>query len=320
MATATKPEARRTGDSPPSRAGGTKPPWPHVHPLPVMRVTRYDRVSSGMIAVVLGLILTVIGVVAWWYTTRPAPEPVLVPLEILATGGYEDGSPDETLHVESPEEEIPNASPVEEQIDDLQIEEALDTVVELSDRATEQMEQIVADDPQSGGTPGSMQGTGGRPLGVGGGPGGGVPAEQRWFVRFAEDGSLDIYARQLDAFGIELGIIFPSRGELTYLSNLSRNPPSQRTVQTGANEQRLYMTWQGGQRKDADVKLIQRAGIDPTGGIIFHFYPRETEQLLARLEQSYANRSPREIRRTYFVVVPQGNSFTFAVTRQQYLR
>lgn len=320
MATATKPEARRREETPSSRAGGRAPDKPHAHSLPVMRVTRYDRVSSGMIALVLGLILAVIGIVVWWYTTRPAPEQVLVPLEIMATGGYEDGSPDETLNVESPEEEIPNASPVEEQIDDLQIEEALDTVVELSDRATEQMETITADDAQTGGTPGSMEGTGGRPLGEGGGPGGGVPAEQRWFVRFAEDGSLDVYARQLDAFGIELGIVFPQRGELIYLSNLSRNPPSQRTVKTGENEERLYMTWQGGQRKDADTKLIERAGIDTTGGIIFHFYPRETEQLLLRLERSYANRSPREIRRTYFVVIPQGNSFTFAVTRQQYFR
>ena len=310
MATATKPEARRKEDAA-SRGGGSAP---HELALPVMRVTRYDRVSSGMIAVVLGLILTVIGIIAWWYTTRPAPDQVLVPLEIMATGGYEDGSPDETLSIESPLEEVPNAIPEEKE---LPIQDALDVVIEFSDRATEQIEQVV--DIQEDGVPGSMTGTG-RPLGEGGGPGGGVPAEQRWFVRFAEDGSLDVYARQLDAFGIELGIVFPSRGELIYLSNLSRTPPSQRTVKTGANEQRLYMTWQGGQRKDADSKLFQRAGIDTTGGIIFHFYPRETEQKLLQLERSYANRSPREIRRTYFVVIPQGNSFTFAVTRQQYLR
>jgi hypothetical protein len=80
------------------------------------------------------------------------------------------------------------------------------------------------------------------------------------------------------------------------------------------------MSWQGGQRKQADVKLLQKAGVDATRGIILHFYPAETEEMLARLERSFANRSERDIRRTYFVIVPQGRGFTFAVSRQTYFR
>lgn len=77
------------------------------------------------------------------------------------------------------------------------------------------------------------------------------------------------------------------------------------------------MTWQGGgTRREADVKLFQRAGVDASQGTIFHFYPRETEQLLMTIEQQYAGRRQQEIRRTYFVVERGGDGFVFRVTRQ----
>ena len=47
---------------------------------------------------------------------------------------------------------------------------------------------------------------------------------------------------------------------------------------------------------------------------------QQIEQTLARLEQSYANRPVKDIRRTYFTVVPQRGGYTFAVTRQTYFR
>ena len=70
----------------------------------------------------------------------------------------------------------------------------------------------------------------------------------------------------------------------------------------------------------ADAELFERAGEDARSGSILHFYPPATEQLLARLERDYRNRSVKEIRRTYFTVIPQGNGFAFAVTRQLYFR
>jgi hypothetical protein len=290
------------------------------HPLPVMRVTSFDRVSSFMMSAVLAAIVTVIAIVCWWYATRPATVPVLQPLELVAAGGYEDGSPDETLNVESPEEENPFASPVEEQMDEQQIEEVLDAVVELSDRASEQVQQVLAQDAATGGVPGSYRGTGGRPLGEGGGAGGGVARENRWFVKFADQESLEEYSKQLDFFGIELGVAYPQRSELVYVSKFSQATPAKRVVKTGKGEMRLYMTWQGGQRKAADIKLLAKAGVDPSGGIMLQFYPAQTEQLLAQAERSYANRPEREIRRTYFVIVPRGRGYSFAVTQQTYFR
>jgi hypothetical protein len=269
---------------------------------PVMRVTRYDVVTSFMIALILGLIVACAWLIAVWFTNK-LPEPKgPVELEIVElAGGEEDGSPDETLFVESPED------PVE----DPAVEETMENVVELSDQLAEMKPPT---EPVTGSQTGSAQGTGRSPLGSGGGPGR-LGREQRWYVRFS-DGTLDLYARQLDFFGIELGALIPPK--IVYISNLSAATPMKREVTSGSGENRMYMTWRGGNRKGGDIKLFQKAGVNVGDGVVFHFYPKQTEQMLADLERRYANRSPNEIRRTYFSVQGSGSQFQFVVTRQSY--
>jgi hypothetical protein len=279
-------------------------------PQPYLKVTRHDKISATMYVIVITL--TVLAILALMRVEWEEPPIQLVPMQFVADGGYEDGNPDETLLVESPFEETPNPSPVEEVIEEDTLQEVLENVVELSNTASEQAVQVTSTEALNSGTPGSARGTG-RPLGTGGGRYGGIPAEERWFIRFADGSSVDEYARQLDFFGIELGVLLP--GRLVFISNMSTTPRV-REVATGSGEERLYMTWQGGNRKDADVKLFQRAGIDASQGTIFHFYPPATEQLLATLEVQYAGRRTQEIRRTYFVVARGGDGFVFNVTRQ----
>ncbi|MEZ6068517.1 MAG: hypothetical protein R3B90_23030 [Planctomycetaceae bacterium] len=76
----------------------------------------------------------------------------------------------------------------------------------------------------------------------------------------------------------------------------------------------------GGAREAIDRDLLKKAGVDTAGGQIFQFYPDDTVRLLGTIEIQYANRSPKEIRRTYFSVLPQGGGYTFTVTQQTYLR
>ena len=109
-------------------------------------------------------------------------------------------------------------------------------------------------------------------------------------------------------------------GKLTYLSNLSADKPQLRTADSGAGEDRLYFTWQGGGRRMADIELFKKAGVDVGTAPIFHFYPQQAEEQLARLEVDYRKRSTRDIRRTYYSVEPRGPSFQFVVTRQAYFR
>lgn len=278
---------------------------------PVMRINSYDRASSFMIAAVIALFCCVIAALGyWWSTRRPAP-PELVIMEVIDVvgGGDLDGAPDETLAVESPE-------PIE--AEQLEVQEQLDVVTDVSDAAALQTATLFEPEIEETGEQGSLEGTGRRPLGFGPGSGGGVAREMRWYVSFSNEASLTSYAQQLDYFGIELGAVFKD-GRLVYLSNMSKTPRT-RTVNTGKGEERLYFTWQGGDRKQADIQLFQKAGVDAGGANILHFYPEKIENHLATIEVLYANRTAKEVRRTYFSVVPQKGNFIFQVTRQTYLR
>jgi len=285
---------------------------------PEMRVTPYDRASSGMVAIVVGLMVAVFALVSAWMMNRSSDVESLVPVEMIEfPGGVEDGAVDETLLVESPEDPVPDAAP-EETDEEMEVEEVFDSVTELADVSAEQMLKQYESDAVSSGTTGSREGTGRRALGIDGGQGG-LPAEQRWFIQFADQSDIQEYASQLDFFGIELGTILPS-GKLVYLSGLSQPKPSIRETTSGKNEKRMYMTWQGGKLKLADRTLFKKVNIDVSTSRVLHFYPRQTETLLATLERDYANRKISDIRRTYFVVEKNRKGYNFRVTRQSYFR
>jgi hypothetical protein len=300
--------------SPPSDRTGPRRKSP---PAPVMRVNFFDRLSAGMISTVIGLSVGVLAVFLWWLSTRPPRQEFLAPMELVnASGGSADGAPNETLDVQSPEDAVENASATEDVLE-TDVTQAVQNVVELATVATEQAQQV-SSAGVPGGSPGSAHGSGRKALGSGQGQGG-IPNEQRWVIRYSDEASLAEYAKQLDHFGIELGALLPD-GQMIYLSKISSAMPVQRAATSGKDEQRLYMTWQGGSRKDADVKLFARVGLDVSRAILFHFYPKPIEQLLMTREYQYAKRNALDIRRTYFSVVKQGEGFDFAVTRQIYLR
>lgn len=284
--------------------------------VPVMRVTLYELVSSWVIALFVGLLVTCILVVTVYLTTRLPKPPQAIPVELVELpGGFEDGSPDETLRVDSPEPEARDAVPADAVADQVEIAEAIEAVVEMSEAATQQVQQQFDTGVQNTGKVGSAKGTGRRALGFGTGTGG-IPREQRWFVKFGERSSLDEYARQLEFFGIELGALLPD-GRLAYLTNLTAAAPEVRYVKGGASEARLYMTWQGGERRGADVQLFAKANVQAQGDtVIFHFYPKVTENKLAQLELDYRNRPVKQIRRTYFAVEPDAGGYRFSVFRQ----
>lgn len=284
-----------------------------------MGVTRYDNVRAFMWAIVLGLF---IGVTYLYVLYLSQLEPVVedrVALELIEIpGGAEDGAIDETLKVDSPEPPTQDAALTDVDAEVTEMEETLDNVIDVADQATSQAPQQFEMDYENTGKKGSATGSGRRALGSGG-DGAGVPREQRWFIRFSDSGTIDTYARQLDFFKIQFGLLTPN-GQLNYVWNFTQASPDTRSVNTGKNEKRLYMTWQGGGRKDADVKLFQKAKIDGRRGTIFHFYPANVEQNLARLELGYRNKPVEQIRRTYFVVQPEGDGYKFVVTRQTYFQ
>jgi hypothetical protein len=311
----------------PSALAAPARPGRRAQPI-VTKVTLYERVSSALMAAMLGVGAILFAAVTYWLSHRPPPELKVVPLEIVQLepevdfGGSLDGVVGGTAEVDTGMEggggggeSIGSDVPT--------LETTLATVTSVAGTAAQQTTSAYLDaaTPSSNttgsGTGGSGTGTGGGrpPLGFGPGKGGGVPRELRWFVSFADDNSLDEYAKQLDAFGIELGVLMPD-GRLIYVSQLSKPAPMQRVSTSGKDEKRLYFTWQGGERQQADLKLFQKAGINVGKGTIYHFYPPRLEEVLATLEFNYAKRKAKEIRRTYFVVEKQGGAYGFKVTRQ----
>ncbi|MCA9093956.1 MAG: hypothetical protein KDA68_10745 [Planctomycetaceae bacterium] len=292
----------------------TQPP-----PKPVMRTTSYERVNSGLLSVIIGLVVAVVCLYIMWMGLWPDPPQRTVPVEIVElSGGVEDGTPGEELRVDSPLPEIPDATPNEESTDEpSEIEETLDQVMDLSDEATNLAERQFEVQTATAGRAGSSKGTGRR--GLGSGPGrSGFPREQRWFVTFADQSSITEYARQLDFFGIELAALYPE-GKIVFLSNLSKTV-SKRTAESGKGETRLYMTWQGGSRRLADMELLKKNGVDTTNTVVMQFYSKETETMMAQLELDYGKRKVDEIRRTYYAIEPDGTGYRFRVTRQIYFR
>ena len=280
-----------------------------------MGETQYDLATAALISVAVALLSLVAVLVAIWLSNLLPTNTTLTPLLPPGDGGYEDGSPDETLHVESPEDPSDDPSLSNDQ-QEMQLEQVLEQVITVSESAAEMVAPNEYTDATAGGNPGSAEGTG-RPLGTGGGLTGGTPREQRWYVQFADKGDLKSYARQLDFFGIELGVAFRD-GRIVYVKDFSTTPAIRRE-RVSAAEKRLFMNWQdGGDRIKADMELLIQAGVeDVSSGVILHFYPRDTEEMMARLEYEYAKLPADQIRRTYFDVTRDGDGFRFAVASQR---
>ena len=287
---------------------------------PHIKVTKYDVAVSVLSTSALFAVLTLIVMVCIWLANMlPSPQKKQVIMLPPGDGGYEDGDPDATPNVESPEDAAEDPSLANEETDVTELEEVIEQISDVVDDAAAITAPNESASSRNTG-PEVADGTGGRPLGTGGGGRGGSKREQRWIVEFADKEDLKSYAAQLDFFGIELAALFQSEGQLIYMNNMSADKPATRVIEEGAagGEQRLFTNWADGseERRQADVELFQKAGVDASPAAILHFYPAETENLMATIEQEYGGRTVAEIRKTYFRVRRTGNSYEFYVQKQ----
>ena len=291
----------------------------------------YDRVTSFLMAIVLGAIL-IVGLLGLIYiTTQAYASRVTAPLLIVEVNGSGGGTPEgmagstETLDVPGSEAGLQASNNEEEagQFEEPSVQSVpgamLDAVAEAGSGLAEVDLGPVM--PSGGalatGKRASKLGSGGSGLGFG--PGDGVVArEQRWSIIFNEGQTDDEYARQLDALRVELAVV-AGPDQLIYVSNLSSPQPTKR-YGSGRNDGRLYFLWQGRGRKNCDFNLLRKAGIDVGEGVVLQFYPKAVEDQLAQLEVRYRGRQPSEIRVTRYAVVPRGDGFGFQVIAQETLR
>jgi hypothetical protein len=310
-------------------AAKTKEPEPELE-VKVLGESRYDQITSMLMAIVLGAIL-VVGWLALVYVSNQAyASRVTSPLQIIEVmaggGGSPEGTPGSTEKIEiAGADTAAMASNNEEpagEFEEPALEQTPGAMLETVAEAGQSLAEVdlgavmPSGGPVGSGRRASKLGTGGPGLGFGPGDGG-VPAEQRWSIIFNQGQTPEEYARQLDAFGVELAVVVGD--QLLYLSNLSSPTPTKRQG-SGRGDHRLYFLWQGRGRKASDIALFQKAGIEVGDAPLFQFYPPEAERLLAEKEVRYRGRQPGEIRVTRFTVVPNGNRYDFQVVAQEALR
>ena len=314
----------------------SEPPVAEEPREPIARVrgeSDYDRVTSFLMAIVLGAFM-IVGWLGLIYLTNQAyANRVTAPIQIVEVSGGGGGSPDGTPGLTEKvdmagADPSPFASNNEEEPRDFEepsvqatpgamldaVEDASDAIAEMDIAAAMPSGGVLASGKRS-----SKLGTGGVGLGPGFGSGdGGVAREQRWTIVFAPGQSPDEYAQQLDGIGVELAVV-AGPNQLAYVSKFSDAKPTVR-YGSGQGDGRLYFLWQGRGRKGSDLALIQKAGIEVGDKDVFQFYPPGVEQELAQLETRYRGRQPGEIRTTRFMVKPKGNGYGFEVIAQEPLR
>jgi hypothetical protein len=132
-----------------------------------------------------------------------------------------------------------------------------------------------------------------------------LPNHARWEFQFPPGTTIETYARQLDHFQMELGVIGGSQ-QVTYLSKLSNPKPHSRTA-PGSEDTRLYLIWNRGPLREADEILAKRAGLNPAGKVLAHFCPPELEEELLRIEADKARELKlSRIRKTVFAMEASG--------------
>jgi hypothetical protein len=320
-------EEKKSQEVPPAEP----PPNPNE---PVFGVTRYDRVTSLLMSLILtiSIVAAALGTIwasnrTWIVKRKPAKVEVLEVIDDVLGGGAEDGVLGESLYQPGPDApmEVSSATNPDEVIADAPLlEERVSEILSAVGTALDNADQLLmVNEIGSSALPVGSRGTGTRRnLGTGPGDGGGVKRHERWEIVF-EPGQTELeYARQLDYFGVELGTIVDRK--LYLVSRLSSPRPTVR-VSPGADEKRLYFSWRAGSRRQIDVNLLRKAPEFPSAEVtvVLQFYPFETEQKLQHLERNYleANKGTRDlriIRKSKFAVKRVGGGYDFEITKQEY--
>jgi hypothetical protein len=279
-----------------------------------LTVSGYERVSSTLIALLISLGAITSVVVTIWISTVVRASSTAVPFEMVAVGDGEgggDGRPMGGSQLDAPSNEYDGVGD-DKMTADAPQQTLCATAVETAakDLDMDEPEPITR---QRLASPGTGDGLG---LDYGPVPGG---RPRHWEIYFQKGSTLDLYARQLDYFHIEIGIVKPG-GKIDYAFHLSNPKPDTRSITDAyKNEQRYWLRWTQGDLQQADRELAVRAGLDPDAGMIFKFMSKETEYKLYTIERLQAGEARwKNVKGTRFGVKTVGAGFEFYIIEQNY--
>lgn len=274
-----------------------------------LRTSLFDKVTSFLAALMLLLGSFALALAAIWMLSVD-PEVVLLPPPPVTWG-----SP--SVETESTEFLVPQAEELVE-LQDPNLRDALLAVTHAASQVAGVTEVGFADDGSelSGGDP---DGNADRRMAPPSQQDGTRPRFQRWQIDF-EARDVDAYARQLEHFGIELGVVGGGIAGIDYVGK----PASEVVTRHGdsGSEKRLYFIWhQENPLQRFDRLLLQRAGVGVNQREIVKFIPPVLENQLAQIELEYAmarGRSFNSIDKTVFFCEAGSDGYRFVVREQRY--
>lgn len=270
-----------------------------------MKTRIYDRVASLLIALLLLIGSLVAIMFVLWLSSQILAQPRAVPVTLVPRG---DGAGISDTETHDPNVIEPGLEFEDDEPTFLESLESVDNII--SDNAALFSEPSPQDDSLL--TPGGKIGDG-RTKGDGVGLAGRV---RRWEIRFDQGITIDQYAKMLDYFKIELGVLKPG-GKVVYVSRLSDAKPTVREGDSIA-EQRYYLTWLKSGTDDADGMLLDKAGVARQGRLIIKFLPPDLEARLEKMEADYAKNRLSNVKASFFRVQPNGNDYRFNLYYQVY--
>ena len=259
-----------------------------------MRVSRFDRIHSMTWTGVFVTGLTVLWLLAIWLTFEPTGFKGLpIPLKPLPA---EVGQPNESFDLT----EV--------------------SASEFPESVSSDLSKILASVKMAVGDLSDQIGSPERPPRKPQPPSPPAKAIERWTIRYQTQ-NMQEYRNQLDALGIEIGVVKASSNDVFRVSNLSARPVARMTSRA-AEDQTMYFAHISRSLKRWDLAIAAQAHVDLNNSIMVQFLDADTTEKLLRMEEAYATESGRkvdEIRRTNFVVVKSGNGFEFAISQMEFI-
>jgi hypothetical protein len=302
-----RPRDQRYGFIVSTFSPSSTPTRPPRVPLPTdLRVGRYDQAAGALVTALIMVGAAAVVLFLIWLMSvlvfRRVPSGIQM-IEYPGRGDHAEGF--------ERDPDPPGLEELEIVMDEPQLEAALEPVTDLASQVASSMDLLATDSiaTEEGSGRGDNRPPG--PLGEGEDV---IPPWERWEFQYSSS-SIEVYARQLDFFKIELAAAGGAR-LIDYAYNLSRNPPSRRQGES-KEEKRIYFTWKTGRLREFDQQLLERAGIATAGRIIMQLIPEEINEALHALEfENSPGRSPKEWLRTIFGVRPQGNGYEYYIIEQ----
>lgn len=273
-----------------------------------LKVSTYDKAASFLVTALIMVGTAAAILFGIWLLSVLVFSRVPPPIQMIQYPGRGDHAAGYERDAEPP-----GLEELEQVMQEPQLEAALEPVTDLASTVAASFDSVPSEELIS--SQGSGRGDS-RPPGPEGEGEDVIPPWERWEFRYASS-DIDVYARQLDFFDIELAAIGGSK-LADYAANVSRNPPTRRQGES-KDEKRIYFTWKAGQLRDYDIQLLQRAGVPTDGRIVMQFIPDKVNEQLHRLEfENSPGRSPKEWLKTIFGVRPSGNGYEYYIIEQLY--